>query len=274
MDLTWWKKFLFMLFPDASLFSSIKDRPFTKFIYSLGTAPKDAHDQNGQNFTDIIPSETTRADDWSDQFGATGTLTTAQLEARFAEEGGQSPNYLQEQLHAAGHTGLFLHEWWVPGSSPVTARNPIPYINDGQPNNLYVNPVDSTYDDRPQCGDNPNSHQCGQEIFYPLTSTYCGETDGIKYEEKIYAHPDVADDYPYYFYVCGETWPDPAPVTNEELVDIKRIIYKIKSINQRCVLIVSNNIIVNEPTTGADGIWVNEPTTGADGIYVNLGDTI
>lgn len=262
-----------MILPTSGLFSSLKDRFFTKFVYSLGTAPKDAHDTNGQNFTDIDPATTTRADDWSEQFGSPTTLTTAQLQARWQESGGQSPNYLQEQLHAAGYTSVFVHEWWVPGSSPVTARNPILYINNSQPNNLLVNPVQSTYDDRPQCGDSANEYQCGDELFSPGLALYCGETDGIKYEEKIYDHPDLTEEYPYYFYVCAQTWPEAAPLTSVEIAGIKRIIYKIKPMEQRCVLITTSGVYVNTPTTGADGIYVNEPTTGADGVWVNLGST-
>lgn len=271
MDLNWWKKLLFMLFPESGLFSSIKDRFFTKFVYSLGSAPKDAHDRSGQNFTDIDPVTTTRSDDWSEQFGAVGTLTTAQLQARWQETGGQSPNHLQSEMHEAGYTSVYVHEWWVPGSSPVTARNPILYINDHAPNNLFVNPVDSIYDERPQCGDSPDTYQCGDEYYAPGTAMYCGQSNGLKYEEKIYEHPDIAEQYPFYFYVCAQTWPEPAPLTPEEIQGIKRLIFKIKPIEQRCVLISTNGVYVNTPTTGAAGVYVNEPTTGADGVWVNLG---
>lgn len=260
MDLNWWKNFLFSCLPKAPLFSSIKDRFFTSLVKSLGSVPKSAYDYNGQNLTDVHPETTTRADEWSDQFGFATTLSTSRLLAQWRQQGGQSPNYLQEQLHAAGYTNLFVHEWWVPGSSPVAARNPMPYINDFPPNNLLVNGIAYSFLDLPQCGD---AYQCGDDL-------QCGDDEGIKFEEKIYPHPDVSEQYPFYFYVGAETWPDFAALTAEETEDVKRLIYKIKPMQQRCVLLSNSDVWVNTPTSG-DEIWVNEPTTGTP-IEVNIGD--
>ena len=259
MELGWWKNFLFSLLPNSPLFSSIRDRFFTSFIYSLGSVPKETHDYNGQNMTDVHPSTTTRGDEWSEQFGYTYELTEDRLLAEWQQTGGQSPNYLQEQLHAAGYTNLYVHEWWVPGSSPVTARNPIPYINNFPPNNLLVNEMSYAFLDLPQCGD---AYQCGDDL-------QCGDNEGIRFEEKIYPHPDVAAEYPFYFYVGGETWPDFAALTSEEVEDVKRLIFKIKPMQQRCVLLTNSDVWVNTPNSG-DEIWVNEPTTGTP-IEVNIG---
>lgn len=271
MELAWWKKFVLSLLPDSPIFSGVKERIFTALIGAFSEAGKTVSDESLKNVSDLFPDTTNRADDWSDQFGYVGTLTTDYLKARFAETGGQSPNYLQTQLHAAGYTNLFVHEWWEPGVSPVTARNPITLINDIYPNNLLVNPVDTIYDDRPQCGDDPDEIQCGNEITDPGTAMQCGDSEGIKYIEKIYEHADVAAEYPYYFYVCAETWPDAAAVSGDEREEIKQIIYKFKPLEQRCVLILNTDLYVNTPTSGTE-IWVNEPTTGADGIWVNLGE--
>ncbi|MHC4868059.1 MAG: hypothetical protein ACYTEX_28650, partial [Planctomycetota bacterium] len=139
--------------------------------------------------------------------------------------GGQSPNYLQTALQDAGFD-VYVHEWWrvdgdekpiqmgdgtqmgdgaqmggklpIPTGYPV-ARNPIPYINDSQPNNLLVNPVERAYlDYKHQMGDGTQMGDGAQ----------MGANNGIKYIEKIYPHPDNGDDYPFYMYVGGETWPD------------------------------------------------------------------
>lgn len=259
MDLTWWKNFIFSLLPNSQIFSKVKDRFFTALIGAFSSVAKDAHDKNGQNFTDIFPDSTTRADEWSDQFGFPTTLTAEQLDVQFKDTGGQSPAYLQAQLHAAGLTELFVHEWWIPGSSPVTARNPIPYINNLQPNNLLVNPAVSIYEDIPQCGDDI---QCGDDV-------YCGDTEGLKYEEKIYAHPDIEAQYPFYFYVCGETFGTFVSLSPEQIQEAKRIIYKIKPMQKRCVLMINQDVWINTPYSG-DEIWINTPYTG-DEVYINLG---
>lgn len=259
MELNWWKEFLFSLLPRSPLFSFVKDRFFTALVTALGSVPKEAHYYNGQNITDIFPETTTRADDWSRQFNFAKTLTASQLSARFKDSGGCSPNYLQNALHEAGLTSLYVHEWWVPGSDPVAARNPIPYINNYQPNNLLVNPITSIYDDIPQCGD---YIQCGDP-------DQCGDSEGLKFEEKIYAHPDISDEYPYYFYVCGQTFGDYVTLSDDELSEAKRLIYKHKQAHLRCVLFVEASAIINTPTTG-DEIIINTPTTG-DSIIINSG---
>lgn len=260
MELSWWKKFLFMLLPTSSIFSSVKDRFFTAMVQAWGTAAKSVHEINGQNLTDIFTQKTTRLEDHSDQFGYVETQDADRVSALWAEEGGQSPDYLQSQLHAAGLTNLYVHEWWVEGSDPPVARNPILYIRNHQPNNLLVNPVSSIYDDIPQCGDDL---YCGDNI-------YCGDSEGLKYEEKIYPHPDVVEQYPFYFYVCGETFGVPASLTDSELIEAKRIIYKIKAMEQRCVLITDGDVWINTPYTG-DELWINTPYTG-DELYINIGD--
>jgi hypothetical protein len=62
----------------------------------------------------LDPTTTTELAQWGDSFGTKSTPTNAQLEDLWAEDGGQSPKYIQDRLHAAGFTQLFIHEWWVP----------------------------------------------------------------------------------------------------------------------------------------------------------------
>lgn len=260
MDLNQWKKFVFMLAPKSSVFSWVKDRFLTALFYSAGEVASDVSDHNGQNFTDAFPNTTTRADDWSSQFNSPITLSASQLSFRHQESGGQSPHYLQTRLHGAGLTNLYVHEWWVPGSDPVAARDPFVYINNYQPNNLLVNPVVRIYDDVPQCGDR---FQCGDDL-------QCGDSEGLKYEEKIYSHPDIEEEKPFYFYVCGETFGENVTLSEEDLAMAKHLIYKIKPAHLRCVLIANADLWINTPYTG-DEVWINTPYTG-DEIYINIGD--
>ena len=59
-------------------------------------------------------------------------------------------------------------------------------------------------------------------------------------------------------------------MTQEQVQDVKKTIYKYKPMEQRCVLLVTTDVWINTPTTG-DEVWANTPTTGSE-IYVNLGD--
>ena len=260
MDLTFWKRFLRLLLPTSAIYNIVVDRGFKSLLAAVGSVLKSAHDYVGARFTDFIPAITTRIDDWSEQFGFSGNLSILRLEAEWKQSAGQSPHFIQTKLHDAGFTNCYIHEWWVPASSPVTARNPIPYINDYQPNNLLVNPMSSLYEDFPQCGD---AYQCGDDL-------QCGDSDGYKYEEKIYPHPDIADEYPYYFYVCGATFGNPVTLDSADRFEVQKIIYKYKPMHLRCVLLNNDGLWINTPYTG-DEIWINTPYTGTE-VYINIGD--
>lgn len=278
MNLDFWKKFVLMMFPKSEIFAGIIERVFTKYIYSIGSVPKAVHDWVSHIFLDLIPEYTTRALDWSRQFNFPAQQTVTKLQAEWKQQGGQSPNYLQESLHNAGYANLFVHEWWKAstdgsvyecgdghecgdgsecggfksvGSTPEL-RNPFPLINGTAPNNLLVNPVQTiTGNYKYECGD---GHECGD-------GSECSPSTGLLYFDKIYPHPVNYDDAHFYFYIGGETWPDHALVIDHQLADIKRIVYKIKPMQQRVVLLVD----IQESDT-----WVDNNTLGD--IYISNPD--
>lgn len=286
MSLDFWKKLLFFLLPKNFLWSGQTERPFTKFIEALASAPKYVHDYLLQILTDIFPRLTTREDEWSKQLNYATEQTKETIEANIKEGAGQSPNHLQEAIQNAGFTNVFVHEWWrtgnesdyidvqcgdgftqcgggdayqMGGAIPITSsdkvpKNPFPYINDGQPNNLLVNPVQVVVQEYSfQMG---GDSQCGD------LETQCETSTGTVYLDKIYPHSTDYSKIPYNFFVGGESWPDIAVIPTGTIKDLERIIYKIKPLQQRCVL------LVEEPNPIYD-IWQNV-SSGEDQIIQNV----
>ncbi len=84
---------------------------------------------------DTQPSSTRALDEWEAQFGlpnGAGMATPDRIErlnGEWAATGGQSPRYIQDVLQAAGFD-VYVHEWWVPGSSPIETRDPNAYVTE------------------------------------------------------------------------------------------------------------------------------------------------
>lgn len=117
------------LLPSGKAWRLIIDRRLRQFFDGMAVEPGDAQDFQDGVWNDFRPFETTKLDEWEDQFGllpiAGGTEQDRRdrLDAEFKALGGQSPRYLQDIVQAAGFP-LFIHEWWFPGTNPPIARNP------------------------------------------------------------------------------------------------------------------------------------------------------
>lgn len=267
MDLSFWKKLLFMILPTSTTWSGTISRNFTILIQAIASVPKIVHDEVGKIFTDLIPSTTRRIDDWSKQFNHATVLSTSRLESEWKQGTGQSPNFFQQKLHDAGFTQLYVHEWWRDESDPLypSPRDPTSLISEFQPANLLVNPVSSAYEEVPQLEDD---YQLEMDTVADGDGQL-GDSNGIYYQDKLYTHNEDEDEYPSYFYVCGQTFPQAAAIDGEDYDEIRKIIYKHKPAHLRCVLIVTYDTVINTPTSG-DEIWINTPTTGTP-ILINIG---
>jgi len=166
-------------------------------------------------YEDLGPATTRQIPMWENQFGIAPdpTLTDAQMrnriDASWKSLGGQDPQYIQDVLHAAGFTQLFVHEWWQDSgvgalTVPPTVRSAyrileLGLINDGS---LGVDGMQcegdhaQTDDDHAQChgsiGATGVSH-------YALTNLDNDPTPTV---------PNDITLWPYFFYITGETWTD------------------------------------------------------------------
>jgi hypothetical protein len=147
----------------------------------------------------------------------------------------------------------------------VEARNPFDVLA-GTPYPVLINDisvVERKY--RFQCGDGT---QCVPDTDDP-PRVRCGVFDGYLFRQKFYAMPDIPDEYPKYFYVGGATFPDPINVMSTRYNEMVRLIYKLKPVRLRCVLLVDRSLDIVQNVLDGTDIW-QDVSTGDD-IVQNYG---
>jgi hypothetical protein len=225
-----WIKVFERLLPKSRIWRLIVDRPLRRIFYGLGGVFDTIYQHAVGVLDEAFPLTTTHIGDWTFQFGSPEPLDSDGLAAEWAAVGGQTPAYFQNILHTAGFVTCFVHEWPVPGSNPVEARNPIALVPTSRVLVNDINHIERRY--RWQCGDNVS--QCVSDH-----SIRCGDYDGYHLVPKAYPTPDIESQYPYYFYVCGQVWPSYAIIPYSQLRKLIRLCYKMKPMHLRIILRVS-----------------------------------
>ena len=121
------------LLPSGKAWRLTVGRQLREFFEGLSVEPGDAQDYQDGVWNDYRPANTTKLDEWEDQFGLIASGLTEQerrdrLDATWKAQGGQSPRYLQDTVQNAGFP-LFIHEWWHPGITPPVPRDPNNWIS-------------------------------------------------------------------------------------------------------------------------------------------------
>jgi len=227
-----WLPFIDRLLPRSRAFNLHPDRHLKSFFRAIAYIPKEIHDYIGDVFSETIPSLTTMLSDWSNQFGGDTVFTANQLEAEFAAFGGQDPQYLQDEIQKIC-PNCYVHEWWVPASDPVEARSPMSFVDNVL---ILVNDINRMEPDW--------THQFAPNVdavdFAPNEDEIdFGAYDGYFHLLKQYPVPDVEAEYPCYFYVGGQTFPNAAVINESDFRALCRIIFKLKPVHLRCVLNVT-----------------------------------
>jgi hypothetical protein len=242
-------KVIELLLPRNRAFNLVFERTFKKFFNALSVMPDELREHLASGIEELFPRSTTKLLEYSQQFGAPAVLSREALEAEWKAAGGQSPKYLRDVLHEAGFTDAYVHEWWVPGTDPVEARDPINQIETEDYPVLVNDIVRAEPHYSWQCGD-------GSQFGHFPTLNF-GSNDGYMFRQKIYPTPDIADEYCKYFYVGGQNWPDPFTVSTTRFQELKRLIYKIKPVRLRCVLMVTPTVDTIQDTVGSEDLIID-----------------
>ena len=187
-------------------------------------------------YLDLFPASTRELPAWEFQFALAGTgdETTRRLNlaARWAAQGGQSPDYIQTVLHTAGFTTCFVYEWWISGP-PWIARDP---------RNYTTQPLVGAY----QC--EPSSQwECfhsgpGDELAPHCDNTLANEPGYIvNLDLTRRAPPAVPSDparWPYFIYIAGEAFPELAEVDAGRVEELKELLLRICPAQQWIVLMI------------------------------------
>jgi hypothetical protein len=245
VDVNKWLKVYDVLLPRSRAWTLASGKTLTKLFEGFAAAANDTLDHISSVLLEMFPYDTTYLSDWSEQFGSIIDLDEDDVAAEWAAFGGQDPEYIQDRVQSIC-SNCYVHEWWVPESSPVEARNPIPYIDSSL---VLVNDV--VYMDKNWLyvfGDGTQFESSGIEI---------GDYDGYTWSLKRYPCPDNEDEYPVYWYVGGETYPEYAHISPSKLRPLLRMIFKIKPVHTRVILRVIPD--ADEPYDIQDVYTATEP---------------
>lgn len=218
-----------ILLPDARAWRLAKNSAIRRLMRGLAETPTHARGFVDGIFGDLFPVSTRVPELWEAQFGLVAGTDDAtrrkQIDAAWKATGGQSPRYIQDVIQAAGFD-VYVHEWWVPGSTPRVARDPRSYT--------HV-PLIGTV----QCGE-PTA-RCG-ESSARCNRFLANETDYIVNKNLTnVAPPPVPSDptrWPFFVYFGAETFPSRASVPAARRDEFERLLLKLRPQQQWLVTLI------------------------------------
>lgn len=226
------------LLPRARAWTLIPAKTLRAFFQGLANALADVRSFIDDVYDDLDPQRTRQLATWEAQFALPDAfLTEAQRRDRlagvWAATGGQSPQYLQDTLRAAGFD-VYVHEWWAPGTlhpaggsvngdEAPTARNPFLYLNNGT-TPVYL-----------MCDGQADALDGGVEAFdgntntlpgYALANRVWADHTGVGF--KSYSIPADPTKYPYFLYIGGANFPDQALVPEARRTEFEALCLKYR----------------------------------------------
>lgn len=171
-------------------------------------------------YLDLFPGSTRELDAWEAVFGIESkTLVEADRRAALASAwqatGGQTPEYIQTTLQAAGFN-VFIHEWWeLPVVGAPVARNP----------QLILSDEGTEY--TATCGNGISS--CG-DGFSSAGSSSSPVGFAIVNNPDPNNLPTITsdpDEWPYFLYIGGEVFPESASVAVARRNEFETLCLKI-----------------------------------------------
>lgn len=224
------------LLPRALAWRTTIETNLRRYIAGLAAFAGDVRTFLDLVYLDLLPPTTRELPAWEQQFALPGTGTEAsrrlRLAAAWAAQGGQSPDYIQSVLHAAGFTTVFLHEWWSSGP-PFVARDPRDYT---------TQPLIGFY----QC-ESSSPWECFDPQPGETLAPHCDDSLAnepgylVNLDLTRRAPPPVPSDparWPYFLYFAGEVFPELAPVDAARIDELKALLLQICPTQQWLVLLV------------------------------------
>lgn len=224
------------LLPRALAWRTTVSTSLRRYVEGLAAFAGDVRTFLDLVYLDLFPTSTRELAAWETEFALPGTGTEAdrrlRLAAAWQAQGGQSPDYLQRVVQAAGFTTVFVHEWWTSGP-PFVARDPRSYT---------TQPLLGAY----QC-EATTPWECfdpgpGEPLAPHCDDTLANETGYlVNLDLTRRAPPAVPDDpafWPYFLYFSGEVFPELAPVDASRIAELKELLLTICHAQQWIVLLV------------------------------------
>jgi hypothetical protein len=224
------------LLPRALAWKTTTESALRSFFEGLAGLPTDVRTFIDLVFLDLLPPTTRELPAWERQFalspGGSEADRRLKLATAWATQGKQSPDYIQQTIHAAGFTNVFIHEWWVSGP-PFVARDPRDYT---------AEPLIGDY----QC-EGTDPWECFDSGPGDTLAPHCDDTLAndpgylVNLDLTRRAPPPVPADpatWPYFLYFSGEVFPEPAEVDSSRLAELKEILLRMSPTQQWLVLLI------------------------------------
>lgn len=224
------------LLPRARAWRITIDKLLRRFFEALSDTPNSIREFFDNIWTDLAPQATTEMDEWERQWGLTSSegLTEQErkdrLEATWKTLGGQSPRYIQSTIWAAGFTDVHIHQWWVPASDPLIARDPTAYVPATA--ELLVNKILIAQRNETCLAGHPSMH-AGEVL------AQAGQFQGSAFFRKKYNVTTNPDTWPFYLYFGAETFGNLADVPLARKDEFENLLLKICPTQQWLVLLIN-----------------------------------
>jgi hypothetical protein len=222
------------LLPRALAWRTTINTALRRYLLGLGRFAQDVRQFIDLVYLDLFPPTTRELDRWATQFALSPGDDTARrlaLAGAWRARGGQSPDYLQQVIHAAGFTTVFIHEWWE-STDPFVARDPRDYTEP---------PIIGEYQcegsDPWECFDPGPGDPLGAHCEASLANDpgYLVNLDLTRRPPP--PIPSDPDAWRYFLYFAGEEFPDPAVVDPARLDELKALLLSLCPAQQWIVLI-------------------------------------
>jgi len=201
-------------------------------------------------FEDLDPQTTRELDRWEKQFGIRSFGTEIErrnrLNGLWKLQGGQCALYLQNILHDAGFTELFVHESWYEDADEIKVRNPAFYLSPYP--KLVFDAPEAVFDAPEAVFDyasstdayllvnrgpgfsyiKPTAYACFDEpeAVFDEPEAVFDEEFGYRFVDEEYQIPQDPDLFKYFFYIGAENFPEIAEVEREKKVLLESLILK------------------------------------------------
>lgn len=238
MELDRWVKVFDILLPRSRAWDLVVNSVLRKFFHGLAILPKTIHEHIGSVLLEAFPGTSNYLADWSEALGSWTELDADELQYDHNDPGGQSPGYVQDFLHDKGFDNLYLHQWWA-STSPIAMRDASQFF---ETDRVLVNDLAHAEKNwRHQFGDYLHG---GDSQFVSDESVQFGTYDGWNLVGKKYRCHEIPGEYPLYYYIGAEVWPNKAIIYQSQLRYLLRLIYKTKPCHLRCILLID---VVDDP---------------------------
>lgn len=225
---------LLLLLPRGRAWHTTLDKPLRKYMDALGDAFSDIRDHLGRAYTDLLPEQTRRLEEWEEQFGLTaGTLTDQErrrrIEAAWLTSDGQGLDVLQDALQSRGFE-VFLHNWWVPGTEPApgvtgnpTIRDPAVLLANTQARRARVDAGEALAMAGEPLALAGNSLVSGTPpLGYILANVIQSDSGRVEYNI-----PTDPAEFPHVIYVGGQTFGDYVNIPRSRQAELETLCRKI-----------------------------------------------